>query len=118
MNGTNRTVSKKIITIIGIILIGVTLGFIFVTNIFHYCYEMNSDIAAEAILGRVISETKQLVPSVWYSSTETRVINAANLAGLFNILTYNMNLSMGLACFTSSLLIVLARNIFMSKMVT
>lgn len=100
--------SQNIISASGIVLIIVSLALIFITNIFHYCYAMNSDIAAEAILGHVISETKQLVPSVWFSSTETRVINAANLAGLYNILCGKMNLSMGLACFTTTLLIVIA----------
>lgn len=109
MNSSKREkLSQNLIVIIGIALIVTILGLVFITNVYHYCYEMNADIAAEAILGRVISETKQLIPSCWYPSTETRVINAANLAGLYNMICGKMNLSMGLASFTTTLLIVAA----------
>lgn len=99
---------KSTTAIIGILITLLFLGFIFCVNIFHFTYNMNSDIGAEAILGREIARTHQLVPESWYPSTETRVINSANLAGLFNLITGHMNLSMGLACFTTSVLIVLS----------
>lgn len=114
MNNKALLSAKKTLSAIEILLILTTLGLILVTNVFHYNFCMNSDIAAEAILGKVISETKQLIPSVWFSSTETRVISASNLAGLFNILLNKMNLSMGLACFVTTILTVLAE-IFMCR---
>ena len=47
---------------------------VFGCNIFHYNYKMNSDIGAEAVLGRLIWDSKEIIPASWYPSTETRII--------------------------------------------
>ena len=88
---------KKYEWLIAIILI-IGIAIIFGCNIFHYNYKMNSDIGAEAILGRLVWESKRLMPPSWYSSTETRIIATPQVAALFYGLTGNMDLSMGLAC--------------------
>lgn len=81
---------------------------IFLTNMFHYNYHMNADIASETILGEVIWKSRQLIPDTWYPSTEVRVISAPNMAALFFGLTGNMVLSAGLACCMMTMLILLS----------
>ncbi len=87
---------------------GLLLLLIFIVNLFHYNYQMNADIASEAILGEVIWKSKQLIPDTWYPSTEVRVISVPNVAALFYGLTGSMTLSAGLACCVMTLLIFLA----------
>lgn len=82
------------------------ISLIFLTNLGHYNYVMNSDIGAEAILGKVIWESGQNVPDNWYSSTEARVVTTPNVAALFYGICHSKNLAMGLACCTMTLLIV------------
>lgn len=81
------------------------LFMIITTNIFHFTYRLNADISSEAVLGKEIWDTKQLVPNAWYSSTETRIIGPLNFTALFYGLTHNMLLAMGLACCTVTLFI-------------
>lgn len=88
---------------------------VFGCNIFHYNYKMNSDIGAEAVLGRLIWDSKEIIPASWYPSTETRIIATPQAAALFYGLTGNMDLSMGLACCTMTIGIVLAIRFFMKK---
>ena len=88
---------------------------IFGCNIFHYNYKMNSDIGAEAVLGRLIWDSKEIIPASWYPSTETRIIATPQVATLFYGLTGNMDLSMELACCTMTIGIVLAIWLFMKK---
>ncbi len=78
---------------------------IFQANLGHYNYVMNSDIGAEAILGKVIWESGQNVPDSWYPSTEARIVTTPNLAAFFYGICHSMNLAMGLACCTMTLLI-------------
>lgn len=80
---------------IGIILFFALLFFI---NIFRFNYNMNADIAAEALLARTIWSSKELIPSTWLRSSETRVMSTPNFAALFYGLTGNMVISEGLAC--------------------
>lgn len=70
-------------------LIGVII--IFVTNISHYNYKMNSDIGAEAVLGRLIWDSREIIPSSWYPSTETRIIATPQVAALFHGMTGDMD---------------------------
>ena len=88
---------------------------VFGCNIFHYNYKMNSDIGAEAVLGRLIWDSKEIIPASWYPSTETRIIATPQAAALFYGLTGNMDLAMGLACCTMTIGIVLAIWLFMKK---
>lgn len=69
-----------------------------VTNLFHFNYKMNADIAAEAMLGELVWETKDLHPDIWFFDTEARIFGTLNFSALFNGLTKDMNLSQGLAC--------------------
>lgn len=109
-----RNEIKKMEWLIAAILI-TGMMVIFGCNIFHYNYKMNSDIGAEAILGRLIWESKEIIPVSWYPSTETRIIATPQVAALFYGLTGNMDLAMGLACCTMTIGIVLAIWIFMKK---
>lgn len=97
-----------VLLIIGIILI-------FVTNIAHYNYKMNSDIGAEAVLGRLIWDSREIIPSSWYPSTETRIIATPQVGALFYGMTGNMDLSMGLACCVMTIVSLLSIWFFMKK---
>lgn len=72
-----------------LLIIGVII--IFVTNIAHYNYKMNSDIGAETVLGRLIWGSREIIPSSWYSSTETRIIAIPQVAALFYGMTGDMD---------------------------
>lgn len=106
---------KRVISVTGIIFILMLLLCVIMTNLFHYNYKMNSDIGAEAVLGRLIWDSKEIIPAAWYPSTETRIIATPQAAALFYGLTGNMDLSMGLACCTMTIGIVLAIWFFMKK---
>lgn len=104
----------------GIILYGI-LGILFVAylffkfcvNIQHFNYKMNSDIGAEAVLGRLIWDSGEIIPASWISSTETRIIATPQMAALFYGMTGDMNLSLGLACCVTTIGILLAVWTFM-----
>ena len=104
----------------GIILYGILgilfvayLFFIFCVNIQHFNYKMNSDIGAEAVLGRLIWDSGEIIPASWISSTETRMIATPQMAALFYGMTGDMNLSLGLACCVMTIGILLAVWTFM-----
>lgn len=73
-------------------------GLILITNLFHFGYKMNSDIASEAILARLIWQRKEWVPETWFPSTELRILGTPNLAALVYGVTRDMTLAMGIAC--------------------
>lgn len=115
MWGSMQSRVKRVIFATGIIFILMLLLCVILTNLFHYNYKMNSDIGAEAVLGRLIWDSKEIIPASWYPSTETRIIATPQVAALFYGLTGNMDLSMGLACCTMTIGIVLAIWFFMKK---
>lgn len=103
------TNGKKREEILTLLLIAGILGFlalIGITNICHFNYSMNSDIASDAVLGKLIWDSKKIIPDTWYIAEETRLICMANVAALFYGLTHNMTLAAGLACCTMTLLIL------------
>lgn len=104
--------NKKYLTIV--LFVGNLFFFLLIciTNLFHFCYKINSDIASEAILGKVIWDSKELIPGSWYISSETRIISTPDLAALFYGLTKNMTLAMGLSCCTMTVLIILGAYYF------
>lgn len=71
---------KRVISVTGIIFILMLLLCVIMTNLFHYNYKMNSDIGAEAVLGRLIWDSKEIIPASWYPSTETRIIATPQVA--------------------------------------
>ncbi len=81
---------------------------IFAVNLSHYDYAMNSDIAGELLLSAEISETGQLLPDTWFSSTETRIISVPNLVAPIYSLTGNLILSAGIALNLFMILILLS----------
>lgn len=89
---------------------------VFVTNLFHFNYKMNADIGAEAILGRLIWESGQILPDGWYGSNEVRLLCAPNLAALFYGLCHNMNLAQGLACCVMTVLICISIGYFLGQL--
>lgn len=84
------------------------VGLIVYTNLFHYCYEIDADIASEAVLARLIWESGEWIPRSWYPGSELRFWQTPDLAALFYGITHNMSMSMGIAC------IVMAAGILIS----
>lgn len=99
--------------LVGAIIIVMTL--IMCTNIYHYCYKMNADIASEAVLARLIWESGEWIPNSWYPSTELRIWGTPNLAALFYGLTSDMNFAMGTACTVMTIVISLSAYFFISQ---
>ncbi|MDE5933396.1 MAG: hypothetical protein K2H40_13090, partial [Lachnospiraceae bacterium] len=102
-------IAKKVERILTVLLIAGILGFLVligVTNICHFNFSINADIASDAVLGKLIWDSKEIIPSTWYIAEETRIICMANVAALFYGLTHNMTLSAGLACCTMTILIL------------
>lgn len=85
--------------------ISVFLGLICIVNIFHFNYTMNADLASDVILGRLIWESKEILPSTWYVANEVRIICTPNVTALFYGLIQNMTLAAGLACCIMAILI-------------
>lgn len=79
---------------------------IIITNVFHFNYIMNVDLASDVILAKLIWTSKEIIPSTWYIAAETRIICTPNLAALFYGLTGNMTLATGLACSLMTILIL------------
>lgn len=106
------TSTKPIVTASAISLwmerIGVAAIFFMIAavNLFHFCYKMNADIAAEAVLADLICESGEWIPETWYPSTELRIFGTPNLAALFCRLTGSMNLAMGISCTLMTALIM------------
>lgn len=84
--------------LIGKIVIVILFFMISSVNLFHFCYRMNADIAAEAMLADLICESGEWIPGTWYPSTELRIFGTPNLAALFCGFTGSMNLAMGISC--------------------
>ena len=99
---------KRILDIILIVGIFAFLIMIFVVNIMFFNYEINADIASDAILGSMIWNSKEIVPDTWYLANEVRIICTPNIAALFFGLTDNMVLSEGLACCVMTIAILLS----------
>lgn len=95
--------SFRMILIVGILFF---LGMIGVANLFHFNYIMNADIASDAILGKLIWDSKEILPNTWYVANEVRIICTPNVAALFYGLIGNMNLSVGLACCFMTILVL------------
>lgn len=99
---------EKMITVLlaaGILLFLLMIG---MTNLFHFNFRMNSDTASDAIYGKLVWDTKEIVPHGWYIASETQIICTPNVAALFYGLTGNMVLSEGLACCTMTILILIS----------
>ena len=83
-----------------------------ITNLFHFNYKINADIGADAMLGTLMWETKELRPDLWYYSTEVRMFGTLDFSAVFNGLTHNMILSQGLACCVMTVLLLLSAGWF------
>ena len=62
------------------VMLLIMLSLILCTNIMHYHYRINADIASEGILARLIWESGEWIPSTWCVAMETRIFDIANLA--------------------------------------
>lgn len=87
---------------------------IFLTNLFHFNYCINADIASDVILGELIWNRREIIPDTWYVANELRIICTPDVAALFYGLTGNMVLASGLACCVMTILI-LAAVLYFSK---
>lgn len=108
--------SEKYLTGLLILGIFIFLALICVTNLLHFNYKLNADLASDVILGRLIWESKEIIPSTWYVAEETRLICTPNLTALFYALTQRMTLSAGLSCSAMSILILLSALYFGNSM--
>lgn len=118
MNG-QRNKSERIETFFEALLIAGIICYIsvvFITNLFHFNYRMNADIASDTILGSLIWESGQVLPDTWYVSTEARIIGASDISALFYGLCHNMTLSMGLACCVMTVMILLSIFLFLKAL--
>ena len=118
----NKTRNKFNCTRIELIIqIGLILGIIlFVAmmiyiNLFHYTAILNADSASEAVLARLIWDTKDIRPDSWYASTEQRVIGAPNWAALIYGITGNAKIAMGMSCSLMLLSILLGLSFLSSE---
>lgn len=93
----------------------VAVGMIVCTNLFHYNYKLNADIASEAVYARLIWESKEWLPKSWYSGTELRFWQTPNLAALFYGITHSMSLAMGAACIAMTVGIVFSAYFFINQ---
>ena len=105
----NRIILYGVLGILSVVY----LVLIFCVNTQHFNYKMNSDIGAEAVLGRLIWDSGEIIPASWISSTETRIIATPQVAALCYGLIRDMNLSLGLACCVMTAGIILAVWTFM-----
>lgn len=94
----------------------INFSLIVYTNLFHYCYEMDADIASEAVLARLIWESGEWIPKSWYPGSELRFWQTPNLAALFYGITHNMYTAMGGACIVMTVGILLSAYFFISQM--
>lgn len=102
----NFNKKKGILTLLLLLGIVVFLIVIGIVNLFHFTYGLNADISSDTLLGSLIWDSKEILPSTWYVARETRIICTPNVAALFYGLTHNMMLSTGLACTTMTILIL------------
>lgn len=107
--------ANKLYDILIICAFIIIVGLMICTNLFHYCYEMNADIASEAVLARLIWESGEWLPKSWYTSTEFRIFTTPNLAALFYGMVHDMAVAMGMACITMLLGILASGYFFISQ---
>lgn len=110
-----REKRRKICEVFLFTAILMVTGLIVYTNLFHYCYKMNADIASEAVLAQLIWESGEWVPKSWYNGTEVRILFPANLAALFYGIFCNAAFAMGCACSIYSLGILGSLYFFVSQ---
>lgn len=106
---------NKLYTVFTIGAFIIVAGLMICTNLFHYCYKMNADIASEAVLARLIWESGEWLPKSWYTSTEFRIFTTPNLAALFYGMVHDMAIAMGMACVTMMLGILASGYFFISQ---
>lgn len=113
----NKICEKNGIWIDIFLLLGIIISFgmIVYTNLFQYSYNMNSDIAAEGLLARVIWESQEWIPKVWYPSTELRIFGTPNLAATIYGYVQSMSLAMGIACVVMTVGIVISAFFFTAQ---
>lgn len=99
---------ENVVTLLFFIGMIIFLILIMITNIFHYFYKINADIAAETVLCKLIWDSKELIPDSWYIGNEARIVSTPNVAALFYGLTENMALSVGITCCIMTILIVIS----------
>lgn len=109
MNKTTiRKYTDRTLFVATLLLFFLYIGIFFYLNMFKYTQHVDSDIAAEALLGREIWLSKDLTPDTWISSTERRVVSVPMVASVFYGITGSMTFSMGLACVLCGALVLLS----------
>lgn len=97
---------KVALTIITGLVLAVLIGIHIDVNVNHYCSQMDADIASEALLATVIADNGMHIPGTWVASTGDRIIATPDLGAIFYKITGNMNLSMGIACSITMLILL------------
>lgn len=115
MKNKIRDKADGVLYFLSIVLLGVLVLVIAKVNLFHYCYNINADIASEAVLAKLIHESGEWIPQSWYPSTELRIFGTPNLAAMIYGLTKNMIFSMGISCVLMTLGILASAYFFATQ---
>ena len=105
-----------------VLLVGY-LGMFAFLNLAKYDQHVDSDTAAEALLGKIMWEEKSLTPDTWIASSERHNFGAPTLTAVLYGITGNLSLSQGISCTILGLLFAWVLYAFMreqgfSKMAT
>ncbi len=112
MNIIRNSIFDILMALLLFVLIAIHLD----VNIFHYCTQMDADIASEAVLVTDLAENGGIVPETWFSSTEKRVISSPNLGVfIYYLVGENMNLSIGIACNIMMIVLIIVMAIFLNN---
>lgn len=111
---------SKVLFVVSIVLLAIYMGMFAYLNIVKFDQHADSDIAAEALLAKVMWEDKSFTPDYWIPSSERHNVGAPLVAAFLYGITGNLPVSAGLACtvlgglFTFVLYRFLRRNGFSS----
>lgn len=111
-----KTLFDYIEIVCAVVLLLVLLCHVFIlsdANIFHYTCHMESDIASETLVATRIFENGFVQPKTWVTSTHDWIIMTPNLAAfIYPLVGNDMNLSMGIACSITMVILVVLMFLF------
>lgn len=109
-----NNVSRILLLICSIILLGY-LGMFAWLNLAKYEQHVDSDTAAEALLGKVMWEDKSLTPDTWIASSEKHSFGAPLITAILYGVTGDIAIAQGLSCTLLGLLFAAVLYQFMRK---
>ncbi len=106
---------NSILFILSAILLVAYLGMFAYLNLAKFDQHVDSDTAAEALLGKIMWEDKNLTPDTWIPSSERHNFGAPTLTAIFYGITGSLSLAQGLSCTVLGLLFAYVLYYFMTK---